>query len=109
MVVAVACVASHKTGCPIDDWRLAIGTVVTGREGDDTAGAREHLLWIGPLRRGALEVSHFTVLLFGQPMFEAECGLRRSGCGDAAIVEAQFQRPLPKGLLHRGADCAMWN
>ena len=69
----------------------------------------QHLLRIDSLRRVALEPGHFAVAPFGQPLFEPRGGLRRVGRGDAAVVEAQFPRPLPEGRLHRWADCAMWN
>src|ERR1035437_7251771 len=100
MVITVTRVAGDETGS-------RDGIAVTGLKCDNTPGARQHLQWIDALRRVALQVGHFTVPAFGQPLGEARGELGGISGGDAAVVEAQFARLLPEDFLHRGADCAM--
>ena len=109
MIITVAGIAGDQAGLPMANSRWPTEIVVAGGEGDDTPGAGEHCLRGNSLGGGALQPGHFAVPAVGQPLLEPRSRFRRVSGGDAAVVEAQFTRPLPKGRLHRWADCAMWN
>jgi len=73
---------------------------VAGDETDHGPRALEHALRLDPFRRVAREVAHVAVASVGDPPLEVRRARGRSRRGEAAVVEAEFERPRANGVLH---------
>src|SRR5690242_259861 len=88
---------------------LKIGRVIAGGEADDAFCSRQDFLEIDPLAGVPLQVGHFAMLFFSQPLLEF-AGVRGwISRGEAAIVKAQLPGALPDGGFHPPAARAVWN
>lgn len=77
--------------------------IIAGGEGDDAFRAGQNFLRLHAFVGVALEVMHFALAILGEPGLEFRGVIGRSGSGEMAIVEAQFQGALADGFFHEFA------